>query len=212
LNHRTRKKPIVVLAVLIVLSFGMAAQVGPTPFSADLTAKDKGGQTMNGKFYFSGEKLRIDMNTERGNMIMVHNIPEKVTYMIMPQQKMYMEMHAGQSPMMKRAPDIRNLKSFDPNNPCASLTDTTCEKVGSETVNGRSTDKWIFTDKKTGEKTTAWVDKKLHFPIKTLSQDGSEMDFTNIQEGAPDSSLYEIPAGYRKLDMGAMMGGHMPPQ
>ena len=46
--------------------------------------------------------------------------------------------------------------------------------------------------------------------MKTVSSEGTEMDLTNIQERSPSASLFEIPAGYRKFDMGAMMGGQMP--
>ncbi len=211
-THRTPKFVVVVAAVLFSLCIGAAAQFGPTPFSADMASKDKQGQKMVGKFYFAGEKLRIDMNHDGQNVSMIHNIPEKISYILMPQQKMYMEMHTNQQGMQRRGPDVRNLRSFDPAHPCASFTDTTCEKVGSDTVDGRSTEKWIFTNKNNGEKATAWVDNKLHFPIKVLNQDGSEMEFTNIQEGTPSASLFEIPSGYRKFDMSGMMGGHMPQQ
>jgi hypothetical protein len=151
--------------------------------------------------------MRMDMNAEGHNMAMIHDMPGKVTYMLMPQQRMYMEMHAGQN-TMQRGPKMPDLKSYDPEHPCANEPDMVCEKVGSETVNGRSTDKWIFRNKKSGDTTTAWVDKKLHFPVKTVNSGGSEMNLTNIQEGTPSASLFEIPAGYRKFDMGAMMGSH----
>jgi len=176
-----------------------------------MTIKSHGGHDMNGKVYFNGSKMRMDMTGGGHNMAMIHDMPGKVSYMLMPEQKMYMEMRAGQN-MMQRGPKMPDLKSYDPEHPCASEPDMICEKAGSETVNGRSTDKWIFKHKNNSEMTTAWVDKKLHFPVKTMGSDGSEMDLTNIQEGKPSASLFEIPAGYRKFDMGAMMGGAAPQQ
>jgi hypothetical protein len=35
---------------------------------------------------------------------------------------------------------------------------------------------------------------------------------TNIKEGEPAASLFEIPSGYQKMDMGSMMQGMRPPQ
>jgi len=37
---------------------------------------------------------------------------------------------------------------------------------------------------------------------------------TNISEGEPDASLFQIPAGFKKMDMGGMMppGMGRPPQ
>lgn len=212
MNQGTRKFALVVVTALFGLCLSAAAQMGPSPFSADMTVKNTQGPPMAGKFYYSGQKLRMDVNESGHDAIIIHDIPGQVSYMLMPQQKMYMEMRAGQNGMMHRGPDLRNLRSFDPDHPCATLTNTTCEKAGSETMNGRSTDKWIFTDKTNGQKSTAWIDKKIHFPVRVVNENGSQTDFTNIQEGAPSASLFEIPSGYRKFDMGAMMGGRAPQQ
>jgi hypothetical protein len=131
----------------------------------------------------------------------------KTTYVVMHERHMYMEMHSGAQNPMQRGPKMPDLKSYDPSNPCANDPDTTCKNEGTETVDGRATDKWVFTNKKDGDVNTSWIDKKLHFPIKTLTNDGSEMDLTNIQEGAQPESTFEVPAGYQKFDMGGMMGG-----
>jgi len=181
----------------------------PTPFTADMSFKAKTGDAMTGKYYVSNSKMRMDMNARGHDMSTITDPATKTSYMLIHQQKMYMEVHGGQNPM-QRGPKVPDLKAYDPSNPCANDPDTTCKNAGSETVNGRSADKWIFTNKKNGEVMTAWVDKKLHFPIKTITSDGSEMNLTNIQEGAPPASMFEIPAGYQKMDMGAMMGGRIP--
>ncbi|MGZ4814175.1 MAG: DUF4412 domain-containing protein [Terriglobales bacterium] len=210
MNQRVAKFALVISVVLLTLCVGMSAQAGPSPFSADMSTKNKGGQNMTGKFYFAGQKLRIDMNTEQGEMGMIHDIPGQVSYLLMKPQHMYMEMHAEHNPMMRHTPDLRNLRSFDPDHPCASLENTACEKLGSETVMGRSTDKWMFKSKDSRQAATVWIDRKLQFPIKVVDNDGSETDFTNIQEGRPSASLFEIPAGYQKFDARAMTGGRMP--
>ena len=35
-------------------------------------------------------------------------------------------------------------------------------------------------------------------------------DYTNVQVGEPPADLFEPPAGYQKMDMGAMMRNAMP--
>jgi hypothetical protein len=96
---------------------------------------------------------------------------------------------------------------MDPSNPCADSDDMTCSKVGTEMVNGRSADRWEFTSKSDKEnRYTAWVDEKLHFPIKTQSSSGDGMELTNIREGEQPASLFEVPSDYRKFDMGGMGG------
>ncbi len=94
---------------------------------------------------------------------------------------------------------MRNLQHLSGGDMCSSNPGATCKRVGSETVNGRSCDKWEMTDQ-SAHKTTAWVDHKLHFPIKMQEQDGTVTDFTNIKEGAQDASLFVVPPGYRKFD------------
>ncbi|HWR17610.1 MAG TPA: DUF4412 domain-containing protein [Terriglobales bacterium] len=202
------RKFAVVILFAFVASLALAQVPGAVPFSGDLTMKAKGGETMNGKMYFSGTKMRWDMNAAGHQSIMINDIPGKVSYMVMPQQKMYMEMRAGQQ-SMHRGPKMPDLKSYDPTNPCSAATDMTCEKVGTETVNGRTTDKWLFKNKKDGSTMTVWLDKKIHFPIRTQTNDAT-IELNNIQEGMPAASLFEIPSGYQKFSMGGMMGGQMP--
>jgi outer membrane lipoprotein-sorting protein len=199
------------LLVLIVAPVFAVQAPQPQPFSADMTmTTGKGGENMTGKVFFSLPKTRMDMTAHGQNMSMITNGSTQTSYMVMHQQHMYMEMHANQNnPMTRNMPKIDG--SFDPQNPCGKQVDVTCKKAGTETVNGRVCDKWVTTDKN-GKTSTAWVDQKLYFPIKVLSAEGATMELTNVKEGAQPASTFEIPAGYRKMDLGGMMGGGKPPQ
>jgi hypothetical protein len=114
---------------------------------------------------------------------------------------MYMEFPMDQnSPMTQRMPKFSDmLKGSDP---CSGREGTTCKKLETETVNDRSCDKWEITEK-SGKTETLWMDQKLHFPIKSVVGDITTQ-YTNIKEGAQDASLFKIPDGYRKMDMGNM--------
>ena len=199
------------LLVLIVTPVFAVQAPQPQPFSADMTMNPgKGAENVTGKVYFSLPKTRMDMTARGQNMSMITNSSTQTSYMVMHQQHMYMEMHANQNnPMTRNMPKIDG--SFDPQNPCGKQADVTCKKAGTETVNGRVCDKWVTTDKN-GKTSTAWVDQKLYFPIKVLSAEGATMELTNVKEGAQPASTFEVPAGYRKMDLGGMMGGGRPPQ
>jgi outer membrane lipoprotein-sorting protein len=200
----------IMLVVMVAPVFAVQAPQ-PQPFSADMTINTpKGGENMTGKIYFSLPKMRMDMNAHGQNVSMISNSGTQTTYMVMHQQHMYMEMHANQmNPMARNMPRMDSYASFDPQNPCAKMADTTCKKAGTETVNGRLCDKWVTTDKN-GKVSTLWFDKKLFFPIKTMASDGTTMELTNVKEGASPAATFEIPAGYRKMDLPGMMG--KPPQ
>jgi hypothetical protein len=213
LNLRLRLVSAVVFGAL--LSLPAAAQVPHiTPFSADMhVTSGHGGdsQAMNGKIYFTPSHMRMDMQGgPRGGSVLITNVAAQTTDMLMPQQHMYMEFKADQAAMMHRPGMPTSIKPFsDPDNPCAADEGSTCKNLGVEQVNGRACDHWQITSK-SGKVTDSWVDQKLHFPIKSVSED-STWELTNIQEGEPAASLFEIPPGYRKMDLGGVMQGMQPP-
>lgn len=190
------------VSLLLMCSCMVFAQVLGTPFSGDMTMTPKDDKPATGKIYFSGEKLRYDMAMNGRGAVIIHDIPGKVTYMLMPEAMMYMELHGDKmGPKNSRLPD---LKSYDPANPCAQTPEVTCKKVGSENVNGRDAEKWTFTNAKDGKVTTVWIDKKIHFPVRTVTE-GIQMDLTNIKEGQPERAMFVIPPAYRKFSAGGGM-------
>lgn len=199
-----------VLALL--LSLPLMGQMGPhlSPFSANFRVSSSHGASATGKMYFTTGHIRMDMHgTARGDAIMITNSATQTTDMLMPEQHMYMEFKAGQA-MMRRPGMMPSIKPFsDPGNPCAGEVGATCKKVGVEQVNGRTCDHWQITHND-GTVSNVWVDQSLHFPIKSVSPD-STWELTDIKEGDQPATLFEIPAGYHKMDMSGMMGGMQPP-
>jgi hypothetical protein len=172
MNQRMRVQ-LAACVVFVLACTARAWQATPQPFSADMTTIVAKGEQATGKFYFSPPKSRMDMNARGRDVILINDSQTQTGFVLMPQQHIYMEMHAGQSsPMAPSMPKVET--NFDPNNPCAARTDTTCKKLGAETLNGRSCDKWEFTNKN-GQTTTAWIDQKLRFPIKTVNADGASV-------------------------------------
>ena len=197
------------LALLLAFAATAVAQISNIPqFSADMNMTAPGGRKSAGRIFWGSGRIRMDMNAEGQEVSLVQDLARKTSYMIMHQQHMYMEMGAD-NPMGQRmrTPDV---KPYDLNNPCASEPGYTCKKVGVETVNGRTCDKWEFKGPH-GDR-TVWVDQKLHFPIRAISPQSGPMELTNVQEGPQSASRFEIPSGYNKMEMGGMMGGRKPQQ
>jgi hypothetical protein len=122
-------------------------------------------------------------------------------FMLMTEQHMYMEFSTEQnSPMTQRTPKFEDL--FKGNDPCAGREGAICKKLGTETVNGRTCDKWLITEK-SGKTETFWIDQKIHFVVKAIVGDITT-NYTNIKEGPQDASLFKVPDGYQKMDMGNM--------
>lgn len=190
------------------------AQTGGPSFSADMKMAGK-GVSSTGKLYSSGDKVRMEIKAQAakagpmGNMIMISDSTKKLAYMLMPEQKMYMEMSTANAE--KKGPSYR---SYNPLNPCEGLPNTKCTKVGTEMMNGELCTKWQFVSTGNGPNLTTWISQKTNIPVKTVTADGSTMELTNIQTGPQSASLFQVPAGYQKFDMGNMMkglGGMRPP-
>ena len=174
----------------------------PPEFKADLLMSGgRGGDTIRGKMYFGAAKIRMEMSVGGEKQIMIVDTAKKVQYFIMPEDEMYMEMRNDAS--MPGAPKTPKVEVMDPANPCSGDPKANCKKLGTETVNGRATEKWQV--EMSREKATMWIDQKLHIPIKTVSSDGLTTEFSNLAEGKQDANLFVIPAGYEKMDMGDMM-------
>ena len=210
---------IVLMATTILMLAQLAsaqAAVQPQPFSADMQfSSTRGGamtRDMTGKMYFGSGHMRMDMQADPrgGSGVIITDFKTQTIDILMPEQHMYMEHKADE--MAGRRPGMMpSIKPFrDPGNPCAGEEGITCKKVGEEPVNGRTCDHWQITDKN-GKVSNVWIDQKLHFPIKTVSED-STLELSNIQEGEPSASLFQIPPGYTKMDMGSMMQMGRPQQ
>ncbi len=199
-----RTRLAVSLIPILLFAIGLLAQA-PSHFSADMLMHSQHGD-MNGKLFFAGTRIRMDMQSPGGSVSNITDITAKKHYMLMHERQMYMEYDLNRPSPMGRGPRTPEVREFDPANPCANRTDMTCKKVGSETVNGRACDKWEFSkDGKLAE--TNWIDKKLHVPVKSLHADGTSWELQNIKEGTQPDKTFEIPSGYQKLDMGNMMRG-----
>jgi hypothetical protein len=210
--------------LVLILLVEAEAQVPPqvSPFSADMSYSgiahgSRPARDFDGKLYFAQGHIRMDIQGggpagPGGQNIIITNFKDQVTDILLPAQHVYMEHKMGEGPAARRGGLMPSIRPFrDPSNPCAEQEGWTCKNLGTEQVNGRDCDHWQITDKN-GKVNNTWVDQKLYFPIKNVSEDGT-WELTNIQEGEPAASLFQIPAGYTKMDMGNMMGGMAgPPQ
>ena len=200
------------LAGLLVIGHLTLAQ----DFSADVISNKHGNNGGDGKLYSTKDKVRWEFqerDSRMGQVAIVADEAQGKAFALMEQQHMYMDSGPW---MTKSSPIVTQFWHVqDVNDACPQWkkvaeqwkTDTnwgSCTKVGSDTVNGRSTVKYEGVDKK-GEKTYYWVDTKLKCVIKADSSGSGNFELRNIQEASQPASLFEIPAGYQKFDMGAMM-------
>jgi hypothetical protein len=190
--------------LMLAASFAVAQ----AEFSAEIIDLQKSGTPTQAKIYFAKDKMRIESQTAsaHGSAVII-NYATQTGDVLMAQQHMYMEM-----PMQAQSQRMGYASAFfqagDVENACGDWQKmghegSNCHKVGSETVNGRSTVKYETTNAN-GDISHFWLDPKLRFPVKWEGKSNSG-ELRNIQEGAQPASLFEIPAGFTKMDLGGMM-------
>ena len=197
------------ISCVLVLTLSASFVVAQAEFSAEIMDSHKQGITSQSKIYFSKDKIRFDSHDANNRGAFIMNLSNQTTTILMPEQHMYMEMPAN-------AQEQRNMFSFfktsDVENACgdwlklAANKGGSCHKLGNESVNGRNTVKYEGTNS-SGEPSSVWLDPKLRFPVKWQGK-SSGGELRNIQEGTQSASLFEIPAGYTKMNIGHMMQQH----
>jgi outer membrane lipoprotein-sorting protein len=177
------------LAVLLIVADGSATAA---EFSADMV-QTLTGQTLNGKIYVKDKKMRMEMPTGGMNHVTIMDPTNRKGYVIMEEQKAYMEI-PWSAEMAASAQSEEEVSKYGE-----------WKDLGSETVNGYPCEKraFIAKDKSMGEM-TQWFSKKLNYPIKMIHkgrQGEIRTEYKNIKEGGVPDSVFQIPAGYSKMDM-----------
>lgn len=182
-------------------------------FSADVVSTR--GNSALSKIYSAKDKVRFEIqgrNPALGPTSIIIDETQNKWVVVMAQRHMYMDSVPG----MMKTPILTHFWHVeDVNDACPQWKKiaeqagvgnnwSSCTKLGSDPVNGRSTVKYEGVSAQ-GDKTYFWLDTKLHCIIKAESDSGT-MELQNIQEGSQPASLFEVPAGYTKLDLGAMTG------
>ena len=182
---------LVVVAVIFVLSGSSIA----AEFSADLLLK-QGGETMTGKVYVKGDKTRQEFVQQGQKQITIMRLDKGVTWVLMPAEKIYMEMSSQEGAAYNPQLD-QNIKDK-----------AEIKLLGKETVNGYVCDKYqyIYHDTSLGT-LTQWISKKFSYPIKTEYKSPSGYmltEYKNIQEGNVQNSLFEVPGDYMLMSIPGM--------
>ena len=192
-------KGALVLALAALLSV-VAALALAAEFSADMVHK-MGAMTKEGKVYVKGKKMRTESGMAQG--ITIVDGDTGTVWVLQPAQKLYMEMKKGPAqPVPTTQSDEELVKVADK------------KFLGTETVNGYQCEKYLYTyrDKTLGTM-TMWNATKLGQSIKMVHQSPegeSSFEYRNIKEGGVADSLFQVPAGYTKMEMPGMGKGMGP--
>ena len=188
---QVRKGICLLLSFLLCLSvLGMTVSAATPDYVAtyQLTI---GKEIQTHKFFIhdNGNKFRLEIKTREAEMITITRLDKKVTWLLMPESKTYME------------------QAFDPNAwkdyQCdENFLATKAKKIGEETILGYKCD--IYNYKEGSDNITISVSQKEKILLKSIVESGKKkavMEAKEVKIGKLDGSLFEIPAGYQQFNL-----------
>ena len=198
-----------VIALAAMVAPTLAHAQGAKQFEGVVTYQGEGGHTF--EYAIRNGLIRIDMNSENRQAAMIMDPGSHKMYMLMPEQKMYMEMKVPEGKDLEGAPK-----------------DTKPTKTGkSDVVAGHKCDYWTvkeekgdvdiclardmgsfqaFSNRMIGN-ASAWQDAigKDAFPLKVIVHDDGEdkvaLVATKVEAKSLDASMFTPPASYKKMEM-----------
>jgi len=174
---------VLVIVALIFLFGGIAFD---QDFSADIVSTTKSG-VVRGKIFVTKEKTRMEMP----QAITITRMDKDIVWILMPDQKMYMEQPLKPENVQATADKMPG--------------EVERKHLSTETVDGKTVDKYriVYKGADKEESIFQWVATDSGFPIKTSAVDGSwTMEYKNLNIGKQSDTLFEIPAGYQKMSYG----------
>jgi len=179
------KRSILLSSIFVLLASSISSAAD---FTADMVISARGEKDTQGKVYMQGVKMRMEMGApnEDDKVITITRPDKKLVWVMMPEEKMYMEQPYQEDPKMKEWTPAQEAKS---------------KFIGKETVSGLECKKYQLE----GEQTFYWISDKISFPVKTQAPEGT-MVLKNIQPGKISGGLFEIPGGFEKFSMPGMGG------
>lgn len=196
-------------AVCVLMVAGPAGAQGfPKPaasYSADQVMETE-QMSIQGRVYESGQKSRMEMSVSGSSQISIMRRDKQVTWMLIPDQRMYMEHAFGTAESSPDGMDDYQVEWTD---------------AGEETIDGIPTkkSKVVMTHRKDGTKMGGfmWMTKKegILLKIDAIAVDKDKKhrfrrELKNLKVGPQPDSLFEIPPGYQKMPSFPGMTGGQP--
>ena len=185
------------------------------------------GQESEVDTWLSGSKARVTMGSPMGKIVMLLDSEAGMAYTVLDAQKSYMELNLKQMQQMAQQQMPEGEPTIEKTKRTETLGEWKCQvyrvvqegfldmEVWVTQDIDLDTSEWLEMNKqfKTDDPLTRALDpaKMDGFPVKTVgkvTQGGQTVDIsthvTLVEKKPADASMFDLPAGYQKLDMGGM--------
>jgi hypothetical protein len=183
MEMQNRSLPLVSLTFLYLII--LPGMVLGAEFSANVHMHHQGQAQKPSKVYVKGEKRRQETSLEgQGKQIMIIRPDKKVVWILMPEDRMYMETSYQETEEEMASMQWTQAKQ------------SRAKYLGEEKVSGYTCRKYEVSHQE--DKSYVWVSETLESVLKMESEDGT-MQYKNIEQKHMADSLFEIPSGYQKM-------------
>ncbi len=177
-----------ITTLILLMVFGCHRNPAVESFTADMV-QEVNNQRVEGKLFVKGNKYRMDIKEGEAEISILVNRESGKHKVIMHSRKVAYEYLNTSSKSLKNNP----FEYFN-----YLLEKHSSRREGSEVINGYECRK-IEVYKKDRHLTTAWISKKLNWPIKIEMAVKPKKDviLENIKEEPVEKNLFELPEDYR---------------
>jgi hypothetical protein len=177
----------VILVALALFLFRVPVQAAE--FTADWF-NTRQSVTNQGKIYVKDDMICIEVLEGPELGIIIADQGKRFSIVMLPNEKIYIEVP-------------KNLSILEPDTDMIMGSEK--KLMGTETVNGRSCDKYQYVTTGTTTATiTQWIAKDLKYPVKIVyhGEGGNTAEVINIKEGPVGANAFHVRPGYTKKEVG----------
>jgi hypothetical protein len=196
------------LVTVVSLAAAPATLFAQSRFEGTITARMG---TSDATFSMKGDQFRMDMQGRGMGMYMLRDMSKNTTYVVMPTQKMYMEMSQAMIESQgHKTPEIKWTGKTE------TVAGQQCEHVlitGDDgtwdvcAAKGMGTFPMVNSQLGRSRAAMATWQQLGHdvFPLKVTKPGSSETEYevTKIEKKSLDAAMFALPDGFTKMEMGA---------
>jgi len=155
------------LAIVLVAAAAVAGARAENPsFMADVVQSHPQGGSQKGRIFVAPQGMRMEFSNQGRTMVQIMLPAQGVSRYLDPEQKTFME---WKGPVSQQTPGSQ------PDNPCQSFPNATCNKVGVEKLGDANTEKWQVTANQGHQSVMIWWDAGRKMIRRQQFSDGRVM-------------------------------------
>ncbi len=139
------------------------------------------------RLFVGDNQVRVEYRHNELEVVEIYDMANQRVLLLVPKQKLYMQRALPPGEV------INPMLAPRDNNPCAAIAQGQCEKLGSETLYGRSVSKWQVTVVAQGKtlRSLHWIDDQRLMSLRDAWPDGSVSELTLQDSAAREGRITE---------------------